>query len=236
MSRREKLPRVLEPEEQEALLDQLNRRYWTPHRDRTAVLTMLDAGLRVSEVCALKMDHVDLSRRKIKVRDGKGGVDRVVPMPPRLADALSDWMDRRPEALEEESEALFPTRKGKPVHTNQLRRSVKRAAERADLPELDRISPHTLRHTAAVDLLRDTGRLEIVQEFLGHADISTTRVYARLCNGELEEALSTFRADESEGDVQEEDDTDVEALADTISRLEPEAREALAAALAGGES
>lgn len=231
MSRRDQLPRVLESEEQEALLDQLNRRYWTPHRDRTAVLTMLDAGLRVSEACALEMDHVDLTRRKIKVRDGKGGVDRVLPLPPRLADALEEWIDRRPEALEEPSDALFPTRKGNPIHTNQLRRSVKRAAERADLPELDRISPHTLRHTAAVDLLRDTERLEVVQEFLGHADISTTRIYARLCNGELEEALSTFREESEE----ERDDTDVDALADAIAGLEPEAREALAAALAGGE-
>lgn len=235
MSRRDQLPRVLESEEQTELLEQFNTRYWTPHRDRTAVLTMLDAGLRVSEACALKLDHVDLTRRKIKVRDGKGGVDRVVPMPPRLADALSEWMDRRPEVLEEESDALFPTREGKSIHTNQLRRSVKRAASRADLPELDRISPHTLRHTAAVDLLRDTGRLEIVQEFLGHADISTTRVYARLCNGELEEALSTFR-EEPEDDTQEEDGVDVEALADAIAGLEPEARKALAAALAGGES
>lgn len=224
MTRRSTLPRVLDADEQDALLAQFNDRYWSPHRDRTAVLVMLDAGLRVSEVCALELAHADLARRKLTVREGKGDVDRVVPVCPRLADALAAWMDRRPEAVDQDSQFLFPTRKGKAVHPNHLRRSVKRAARKADLPEADRISPHTLRHTAAVDLLRETGRLEVVRDFLGHASVQTTEIYARLVNDELEAAVSSFRTGDDENQTEE-------SLADVLADLDAETRDRLLTAL-----
>lgn len=195
-----RLPRVLDADEQSALLAELNARYWTPHRDRTAVLVMLDAGLRVGETVALELDHVDLTTRKLTVRNGKGGVDRVVPLTPRLSDAVDSWMDRRADGLKDDTRFVFPSRVGNRLHANQLRRSVKRAARNAELPESDRISPHTMRHTFAVDLLRHTGRLEIVRDALGHASIQTTEIYARLVNGEVEDAVATFRMDDGATD------------------------------------
>ena len=72
MSGPQNLPRVLSGAEQEGFLDGFNCRYWTPQRDYTACLTMLDAGLRVGEVTALQLEHVDLRARRIVVRDGKG--------------------------------------------------------------------------------------------------------------------------------------------------------------------
>lgn len=213
MGRRKKLPRVLDEGEQEALLERFDRRWWTPDRDRTACLVMLDGGLRVSEVCALELDHVDLAKRKLTVREGKGDADRVVPLTPRLADALGRWLERRAEEVED-CRFVFPSRRGNRLHPNQLRRSLSRAADRAELKEAEKVTPHTLRHTAAVDLLRHTGRLEIVQNFLGHADISTTRVYARLVNGEVQEAVSTFRG----GEAEEEE----ESLADVLADLDAE--------------
>lgn len=201
-----KIPRVLDADEQERLLGEFNTRYWTPHRDRVLCLVMLDAGLRVSEAVSLELDHVDLPKRKLIVRDGKGGKDRQVRICPRLAEALDEWMDRRPEALDEDTDFVFPTRTGRAPHPNQVRKSVKRAAEKVGLSEADKVTPHTLRHTAAVDLLRETERLELVQDFLGHADISTTRIYARCVNGELDQALDGFREQE------EDEASDLEAL------------------------
>lgn len=197
MSGSKSLPRVLTETEQQEFLSGFNRRYWTPQRDYTACLTMLDAGLRVSEVTALQLEHVDLRARRIVVRDGKGARDRRVPMIARLADALESWLGRRPEKLEDESRWLFPARTGEQLHTNQLRRTVKRIAERVELREADRISPHTLRHTFATDVLNETGNLELVRRLLGHADISTTQLYAHLADRDLEEALSGFRGAEA---------------------------------------
>lgn len=191
MARPKKLPRILTEDEQAAFLRRFNARYWTPHRDLTACLVMLDAGLRVAEACTLELDHVDLAARRITVRNGKGARDRRVPIPPRLAQALEEWLARRAEAVGEGCPWLFPTRAGAPVHPNHLRRTVTRAVEKAGLPERDRISPHTLRHSYATDVLNATGNLELVRRLLGHADISTTTVYLHLADADLEAELTT---------------------------------------------
>lgn len=197
MTRGRRLPKVLSAEEQAALLDQFNVRYPTPHRNRTMVLTMLDAGLRVGEVVALRPEHLDLAACRLMVREGKGAKDRVVHIPRRLRDALSEWMGRRAEWLGDPEGCpwLFPTRHGTQVSTRQVRAFVKREARKAGVAEADRVSPHTLRHTYASDLLRETGNLRLVQELLGHADISTTQIYTHLVNGEAEEAMESFRTE-----------------------------------------
>lgn len=196
MARPKKLPKVLSADEQARLLGRFNARYATPHRNRTMVLTMLDAGLRVGEVVALRPDHVDLAARKLTVREGKGAKDRTVWFPERLREALSRWLARREEWLDEPGECpwLFPTRDGGRVSSRQVRAFVKREAKRAQVAEAHKVSPHTLRHTFATDLYRETGNLRLVQDMLGHADISTTQVYTHLVNGEAEEAMCTFRA------------------------------------------
>lgn len=195
MSRPDRLPKVLTEDEQQALLDQFNDRYWTPHRNRTMCLAMLDAGLRVGEVVALKMEHVDLTTRRITVREGKGAKDRRVPVVERLAEALSGWYERRVEEVGEQCTWVFPTRTGNAVHPNNVRRFVKREARNAKVAEVDRVSPHTLRHTFATDVLNETGNLELVRRLLGHADISTTQVYTHLADEDLERALSGFRGE-----------------------------------------
>lgn len=184
-----KLPRVLDEEEQEALLDQFNTRYYAPHRNRVMFLLMLDTGLRVSEAASLRPEHADLNARRITVREGKGAKDRIVYMSERLRDAISEWMEKRTE-----SEWLFPTSKGTKTHPSSLRRALKREAKKAGLPEGEKISPHNLRHTFATDLYRKTKDLVTVQEALGHADISTTRIYTHLVNREVESAMRELRS------------------------------------------
>jgi site-specific recombinase XerD len=75
------------------------------------------------------------------------------------------------------------------VDTSQLRRSVKRYAKKAEIAEIDRVSPHTLRHTFATRLLRETGNIRKVQKALGHSDLSTTMLYTHVVDSELEEAM-----------------------------------------------
>lgn len=194
------LPKVLDDDEQAALLEQFNARYWSPHRNRTLVLFALATGLRAGELVAVRDEHLklDATGGKVVVREGKGGADREVHFSPEIRDALREWLERRDEECD--SEFVFPTRKGTPMSTSYLRQFVKREAVKAGISEAkEKVSPHTLRHTAAVDLLRETGRLEIVQEFLGHADVSTTRIYARLVNGEVQEACRNFRSGSSPG-------------------------------------
>lgn len=190
-----KLPRVLSEEEQARFLSAFHTRFWTPVRDRVACLVMLDAGLRVSEVCGLTLEHVDLAYRRITVRDGKGAKDRVVPFNGRLAGALVDWLERRNEMVPADCPWLFPTRKGAQVHPSHLRRTVTRIAERAGLPEASRISPHTLRHSYATDALNATGNLELVRRALGHASIQTTTIYTHLATDDMAAILvgSGFR-------------------------------------------
>jgi site-specific recombinase XerD len=97
-------------------------------------------------------------------------------------------MDRRQEKAGE-SEYLLPTSKGTQVATSHLRRSVKRYARKAGIEEVDRVSPHTLRHTFATRLYRETGNIRMVQKALGHSDLSTTMIYTHVVDEELEGAM-----------------------------------------------
>ncbi|WP_341481479.1 tyrosine-type recombinase/integrase [Salinibacter ruber] len=123
------------------------------------VRAQLSAGLRPGEVVALRPDHVNFNSGRIDVREWKGAKDRVVFVGNRLVEGLQEWMERRLE-----SEWLFPTSEGTQVDTSHLRRSVKRYAREAGLEEVERISPHTLRHTFATKLYRSAGSIRRVVE------------------------------------------------------------------------
>jgi len=163
MARPDKLPRVLTEAETEALLAQPNQRYFGPCRDYLYMRLMLKAGLRASEATALQKQHVDLMSGKLMVREGKGAKDRTLWVGEDLLEELQEWTDRRTEEAES-SEFLLPTRKGTEVATSHLRRSVKRYARKAGIEEVDRVSPHTLRHTFATRLYRETGNIRMVQK------------------------------------------------------------------------
>lgn len=184
MNRPKTLPKVLSEDEQRRFLAEFNTRYRTPHRNLAMVRLMLEAGLRVGEVVALKPDHLDMTTCQLLVREGKGAKDRALWVSDDLRDLIGEWLPRRPE-----SEWLFPTRTGGKVLTRYMRAMVKRTARKARIGEAERVSPHTLRHTFATDLYRRTGNLRLVQKALGHASIQTTQLYTHLVDGELEEAM-----------------------------------------------
>lgn len=183
-----KLPKVLSSDEQERLLEQFNTRYPSSYRNLCMIRVMLDAGLRAGEVVAIRPEHLHMTSCKLVVREGKGAKDRTLWISSDLRDLIGEWLNRRPE-----SDWLFPTKDGGKVATRYLRAMVKRYAEKADILELDRVSPHTLRHTFATDLFRETKNIRLVQKALGHADLSTTMIYTHIVDEEMEAAMKGLR-------------------------------------------
>lgn len=192
MARPRKLPKVLTANEQKALLAQCNTRYKSPHRNLCMLRLMLEAGLRVGEVVALRPEHINMRTCKVMVREGKGAKDRVVWITDELRDLIGEWLERRPD-----SEWLFPTRTGKQVLTAYMRQMVKNYAEKAEIQEWEKVSPHTLRHTALTDLYRETNNLALVQKAAGHSRIDTTMIYVHIHDRDVEQAMRHRRTVET---------------------------------------
>jgi len=145
---RRKIPEVLTATEQDAIVAQPNPRHLTGHRNRVMLRLMLDTGLRLSEVIHLQWKDIDLNSGKVMVRQGKGAKDRTLWTGEANLEALVEWQDKAGSP-----QNVFTTKDGgKPDPRYQ--RMVKRYAVKAGI-EKD-ISPHTLRHTFATDLYRET--------------------------------------------------------------------------------
>jgi len=148
-------------------------------RDRALVELLYGAGIRVGELVALDVRDIDLHSGDVRVW-GKGGKERVVPLPEAARNALGEYLDqrRRPGVL---SEPLFPSLRSKKgemprrLDPRDVRRILRKRAARAGL--VDRVSPHRLRHSYATHLLDMGADLRAIQELLGHASLSSTQKY-----------------------------------------------------------
>ncbi len=148
-------------------------------RDRTLVETLYGAGLRVGELVALDVRDADLRRGELRVY-GKGGKERIVPLPGAAREALASYLAlrRRPGVLAEPLfTALRPRREAAPrrLGVRDVRRILAARSKRAGLA--DRVHPHRLRHSYATHLLDMGADLREIQELLGHASLSTTQNY-----------------------------------------------------------
>jgi integrase/recombinase XerC len=150
-------------------------------RDRALAETLYGAGLRVGELVSLDARDVDLHRREIRVM-GKGGKERVVPLPAAARTALDDYLTlrRRPGLL---AEPLFtslrsPAGEARRLSDRDVRRVLARRADRSGVA--DRVHPHRLRHSYATHLLDMGAGLREIQELLGHASLSTTQRYTEV--------------------------------------------------------
>lgn len=182
-----KIPEFLTDGEREALLAIPSRRYPTGFRNLVMMRLMLNVGLRCAEVLALKIKDVDLNTGKLMVRAGKGEKDRSLWLEETDLEMLQQWRERMPV----KSQLYFTTLKGDPVDSRYVRAMVKRYGKKAGIQK--DIHPHSLRHTFACDLYRDTKDLEKVRRALGHSRISTTGIYLHAVDEELEAALKNFR-------------------------------------------
>jgi integrase/recombinase XerD len=181
-----KLPKVLESHEQAALLGAFNTRYDSALKNLCMVRLMMEAGLRVSEVCNLKPRNLEMMSCKLTIIQGKGSKDRVLWVSESLRDLIGEWLQRRPE-----SEWLFPTNTGAQTDTRSVRRMMSTYGGKVGIDK-EKCHPHTLRHTFATNLYAKTKNIVLTQKALGHSDVSTTMIYTHLVDGELEASMKAM--------------------------------------------
>ena len=168
------LPKHLKDEEVKALFNGIKK-----HRDRAIFKVMLRCGLRVEEVSDLALTDIDLKRRKIHVRNGKGNKDRVVYISQDTHIALMEYLRRRPQSR---AKKIFLVEKGtsigKPISVRGIQKRIEYYARKARL----KVSCHHLRHTMATQLLNADAEIETIQDLLGHNRITTTERYLTVSN------------------------------------------------------
>ena len=168
-------------------------------RDRAIIELLFSSGLRVSELVNLNRDHINLARREFMVR-GKGQKDRPVFVSMSAAEHVKNYLDARSDSLS----ALFISysrRLAKPSVSGDYRRLSVRSIQRmvshyARLAGITKhVSPHTMRHSFATDLLMNGADLRAVQSMLGHSNIATTQIYTHVTDQHLKDVHERFHSD-----------------------------------------
>jgi integrase/recombinase XerD len=184
-----KLPQILSLEEVKRLIGAAyNLKY------RTALSVAYGAGLRVSEVVALKVTDIDSKRMVLRIEQGKGKKDRLAMLSPVLLGYLRDWWHyAHAQHLMLNGGWLFPGQQPiNPLSTRQLSRACKAAAKDAEIEK--RVSMHTLRHSFATHLLEAKVDIRVIQTLLGHSKLETTALYAQVATKLLHEVVSPLDA------------------------------------------
>jgi len=156
-----------------------------PVRDRCIVELALGTGLRVSEICQLKVSDIDLSHggNSLIVRKGKNSKQRVVKFNSKLKRLIIEYLDYRSKP----SDYLFVSERQLFMSSNAIQKVFKKWAHRSSLPS--RYSIHSCRHFHASALLKASKNLRLVQQQLGHSSPQTTTVYAQVLDEEINEAV-----------------------------------------------
>lgn len=172
------LPEVLSVEEVEAMMAAVDLSTWQGLRDRAILEILYGCGLRVSEAVGLKLSCLYFDEGYIRVI-GKGDKERLVPVGELAADAVNAYLERRPQPFDAESDDIvFLNRFGRPLSRQSMFKMVKTMALLADVRK--EISPHTLRHSFATHLVENGADLRLVQEMLGHENLTTTEIYTHI--------------------------------------------------------
>ena len=170
-----------------ALLSSIDAKSLTGFRDWTIILTLLDTGIRVTELTELKLDDVNLVQRCLKIH-GKGNKERIVPVGVSVQRALAKYINKyRPNPVYPLSDNLFLNRDGMPLTPNRIQSIIERYALKAKITGV-RASPHTFRHTFAISYLRNGGDVFTLQRILGHETLDMVRNYVTLSQSDLQEA------------------------------------------------
>jgi integrase/recombinase XerD len=153
---------------------------------------LLNTGLRARELRELKTRNIDWTSGRMKVR-GKGRKERVLWLAEEDITLIRAWLSKRPSSNQRaSSELVFTSLDGqKPLCARWLRKLVKRLAGQAGIDK--DVHPHTLRHSFATDLYRQSKNLRLVQKALGHSSVATTEIYTHVCDPELEAAMKDLR-------------------------------------------
>ncbi|MCC8405328.1 site-specific integrase [Paraburkholderia sp. MMS20-SJTN17] len=180
-----KLPVVLSPEEVRRLIAAAGNL-----KHQTALSVAYGAGLRASEVVALKVSDIDSERMALRIEQGKGRKDRYAMLSPVLLERLRLWWRvARAQGTMLDGGWLFPGMDPvDPLTARQLNRAVHAAAEAAQIGK--RVTPHTLRHSFATHLLEQKVDIRVIQVLLGHRQLETTALYVQVATDLLREVIS----------------------------------------------
>ena len=168
----------LEKNEIEALLKVQDLTTWIGQRDHILLLTLYNTGARVSEITMVQLKDIDLQRQKAIHLHGKGRKERIIPLWSQTISVLENWLNN----IESSPQSpLFPNRYGDPITRFGVRQRLNCAVQNASniCPSLKdkHISPHTIRHTTALQLLQSGVDLTVIALWLGHEKIETTHQY-----------------------------------------------------------
>lgn len=160
-------------------------------RDRALLELFYSSGLRLSELCNVRLEHFDTDERFLRVT-GKGNKTRIVPVGDAAFAALEEYLrTARPTLVSQRTSShIFLTVRGGPFSPDRVRQIVKERAKQAGIDQ--NVYPHLLRHSFATHLLEGGADLRVIQELLGHADIATTQIYTHVDASRLKSVHRRF--------------------------------------------
>jgi integrase/recombinase XerC len=172
-----KLPKIFYEEEVEQLLKSHHRDNDLKVRDLAMFELMYSSGLRLAELASMNIQDIDVQCRQMIVT-GKGNKMRFLPVGRKAVTAVKKWLKRRPNFETNEFQALFLSKQGNRLSRYSIQSRLKLLAKSQSLNI--HVNPHMLRHSFATHLLVSGANLRVIQELLGHSDISTTQIYTHL--------------------------------------------------------
>jgi integrase/recombinase XerC len=189
----QRLPRAVPVDEAFALMEAPDDEKLLGLRDMAMLEVLYGGGLRVSELCGLDLDDVDLKQRTARVL-GKGNKERICPLHEGAVAAVQSWLERRGELLakpakKQDPHALFLNFRGGRLTTRSVERHLDRYVQQLGLQR--KMSPHALRHSFATHLLAGGADIRSIQELLGHASLSTTQRYTAVSFEQLQKVYDT---------------------------------------------
>jgi len=185
------LPETLNEVEVERLIESIDTKVPLGLRDRAMMELLYASGLRISELANVRLENVDIDLGVVRVT-GKGNKMRIVPVGSEACEALASYLStERPKLVKRRSGSeIFLSERGTKLTTARIWQIVKRISRHSGLEK--NVYPHLLRHSFATHLLSNGADLRIIQEMLGHADISTTQVYTHVDQHRLKSVHRQF--------------------------------------------
>ena len=185
------LPETMNRETVERLLEGIDRSQPLGRRDRAMLEVFYASGLRLSELCGLRLERYDPDDGFLRVT-GKGNKTRIVPVGGRAREAVEDYLqnERANLVTKRTGSEIFLSVRGGKLSPDRVRQIVKERAAQAGIES--NVYPHLLRHSFATHLLEGGADLRVIQELLGHADISTTQIYTHVDGARLKSVHKRF--------------------------------------------
>lgn len=185
------LPDVLSVEEVNAIMQAVNLSTPEGHRNRAILEILYGSGLRVSELVNLKLSNMYLTERYMLI-EGKGSKQRLVPISDEALEWFGYWMQDRAhlDVKPEYKDIAFLNRYGRQLTRAMIFTIIRRLTAEAGIHKT--VSPHTLRHSFATHMLQNGADLRIIQQLLGHEELTTTEIYTHLDIGDLRQAVLQY--------------------------------------------